>query len=104
MRFTSSSRSAQPGRFDRARLPDPLNYYATELDHFRPRGRHASARCPFHDDAHPSLTVDLATGAFHCHVPECGAHGRGVIDFHMARYGLGFVAAAKALGAWSTPA
>lgn len=92
---------ANRGHFDRARLPDPLSYYATELERLRPAGRHASARCPFHDDTHPSLTVNLATGAFRCHVPECGAHGRGILDFHMARYGLGFVAAAKALGAWS---
>ena len=81
--------------------PDLLSYYPTELERLHPTGRHASARCPFHDDAHPSLTVNLASGAFRCHVPECGAQGRGVLDFHMARHGLGFVAAAKALGAWS---
>ncbi len=89
------------GHFDRARLPDPLTYYAAELERLRPAGRHASARCPFHDDQHPSLTLNLATGAFRCHVAECGAQGRGVLDFHMARYGLCFVAAAKELGAWS---
>lgn len=90
------------GYFNRARLPDPLAYYATELERLRTAGRHASARCPFHDDTHPSLTVNLETGAFRCHVPDCGAHGRGILDFHMARYGVGFVAAAKQLGAWST--
>lgn len=102
MRAPTAGRKPQRGHFDHTRLPDPLMYYATELERLRPQGRHASARCPFHDDAHPSLTVNLATGAFRCHVPECGAHGSGVLDFHMARYGIGFVAAAKALGAWST--
>lgn len=102
MRILSPTKMGRRGYFDRARLPDPLNYYITELERLRPTGQHASARCPFHDDTHPSLTVNLATGAFRCHVPECGAHGRGVMDFHMARYGLGFVATAKALGAWST--
>jgi len=102
MRTPTVGRKPQRGHFDRTRLPDPLTYYATELERLRPAGRHASARCPFHDDTHPSLTVNLETGAFRCHVPECGAHGRGVLDFHMARYGLGFVAAAKELGAWST--
>jgi hypothetical protein len=102
MRYPMAGMKPKRGHFDRASLPDPLTYYATELDHLRPQGRNATARCPFHDDAHPSLTVNLATGAFRCHVPECGAHGRGVLDFHMARYGFGFVAAAKALGAWST--
>lgn len=90
------------GRFIRTRLPDPMAYYSLELVRLRPTGRHASARCPFHDDAHPSLTVNLATGAFRCHVPACGAQGSGVLDFHMARYGLSFVAAAKELGAWSS--
>ncbi len=101
MRYPMAGGQPKRGRFDRAGLPDPLSYYATELERLRPAGRNASARCPFHDDAHPSLTVNLATGAFRCHVPECGAHGRGVLDFHMARYGFGFVAAATALGAWS---
>lgn len=102
MRYLMAEMKSKRGHFDRARLPDPLTYYATELDLQRPQGRNAMARCPFHDDAHPSLTVNLASGAFRCHVPECGAYGRGVLDFHMALYGFGFVAAAKALGAWST--
>lgn len=102
MRTMQAGKMVGLGHFERAHLPDPLTYYATELERLRPAGRHASARCPFHDDQHPSLTVNLATGAFRCHVPKCGAQGRGVLDFHMARYGLGFVAAAKELGAWST--
>jgi hypothetical protein len=87
--------------FDRARLPDPLPYYAAELESLRGHGPSATARCQFHDDQHPSLSVNLDTGAFRCRVPACGAHGRDVVAFHMARYGIGFVAAAKALGAWS---
>ncbi len=87
--------------FDRARLPDPLAYYAVELELLHGHGRSATARCPFHDDQHPSLSVNLQTGAFRCRVPACGAHGDNVLAFHMARYGIGFVAAAKALGAWS---
>jgi hypothetical protein len=63
------------GHFDRARLPDPLTYYANELERLRAAGRRASARCPLHDDTHPSLSVNLAAGAFRCHVPECGAQG-----------------------------
>ena len=67
----------------------------------RPHGKDRVGRCPFHDDRHPSLSVNLDTGAFRCRVPACGAHGRDVLAFHMARYGLPFAAAAKALGAWS---
>jgi hypothetical protein len=94
-------RNPQKPPFDRARLPDPLPYYAAELESLRGHGRSATARCPFHDDQHPSLSVNLDTGAFRCRVPACGAHGDNVLAFHMARYGIGFVAAAKALGAWS---
>ncbi|MEF8730667.1 MAG: CHC2 zinc finger domain-containing protein [Candidatus Accumulibacter meliphilus] len=101
MNLTSRTTHTRP--FDYTCLPDPLAYYATELERLRASGRRASACCPFHDDTHPSLTLNLATGAFRCHVPECGAHGRGVLDFHMARYGVGFVAAAKALRAWRMP-
>ena len=102
MRYSMAGRNFQRGHFDRARLPDPLTYYTTELERLRPHGGNASARCPFHDDAHPSLSVNLDTGAFHCRVPACGAHGRDVLAFHMARYDLPFAAAAKALGAWRT--
>ena len=101
MQFPARTQNRRQG-FARNRLPDPLTYYATELDALRGYGQSATARCPFHDDQHPSLSVNLDTGAFRCRVPACGANGRDVLAFHMARYGLPFVAAAKALGAWRT--
>ena len=105
MQFPARTQPRRQG-LDRSRLPDPLSYYATELDDLRASGHRsgqsATARCPFHDDQHPSLSVNLDTGAFRCRVPACGAHGRDVLAFHMARYGLPFAAAAKALGAWRT--
>lgn len=101
MQFLARTQTRRQG-FDRNRLPDPLAYYATELDALRGHGQSATARCPFHDDQHPSLSVNLDTGAFRCRVPACGANGRDVLAFHMARYGLPFAAAAKALGAWRT--
>jgi len=57
-----------------------------------------SAVCPFHDDTRPSLRVRLDRGAFRC--MSCEAHGGDVLAFHMKRYGLSFIDAAKALGAW----
>jgi hypothetical protein len=42
--------------------------------------------------------VQLDTGGFRC--MACGAHGGDVLAFHMQRYGLAFIEAAKALGAW----
>ncbi|MDY0331630.1 MAG: CHC2 zinc finger domain-containing protein [Thiomonas sp.] len=86
-------------RFDRARLPDPLAYYAAELGFISSGGVWRSALCPFHKDSHPSLRVNTQTGAFKC--MSCGAHGGDVLDFQMQRYGLPFAAAAKAVGAWN---
>lgn len=88
----------QGGRFDRDRLPDPIDYFLHEDLKLIGRGGWKSARCPFHDDSKPSLRVRLATGGFRCMV--CGAHGGDVLAFHMLRYGLSFIEAARALGAW----
>ncbi|CAG1023252.1 hypothetical protein MTYM_02305 [Methylococcales bacterium] len=44
------------------------------------------------------LMVRLDSGGFRCMV--CGAHGGNVLAFHMQRHGLGFIEAARALGAW----
>ena len=87
------------GRFDRSRLPAAIPYF-TEREQLRlfGRGIWRSARCPFHDDIQPSLRVNVDVGAFRC--MACGAKGGDVVAFHMRRYGVRFIEAAKALGAW----
>ena len=87
-------------QFRRERLPDATIYYETQNMKLSGRGSWRSARCPFHDDTHPSLRVRLETGAFRC--MACGAHGGDVLAFHMQITGLSFVDAAKALGAWES--
>ena len=94
--------SPRTGGLDRSQLPDPAHYYAKELAAFKRRGRWASARCCFHDDHRPSLSVNLERGAFRCFA--CGASGRDVIAFQMARYQQNFVSACKTLGAWKESA
>ena len=86
------------GRLDRSQLPDPVSYYAQELVGLKRRGRWASARCCFHDDHRPSLSVNLETGAYRCFA--CGACGRDLIAFRMARYQQDFRSACIVLGAW----
>jgi DNA primase len=54
--------------------------------------------CPFHDDARPSLRVNVETGGYRC--MACGTKGGDVLAFHRARYGLSFMQAARDLGAW----
>jgi hypothetical protein len=84
--------------FRRSRLPRATLYYPSQGVSLIGAGTWRSARCPFHDDNHPSLRVNVDTGAFRC--MACGAHGGDVLAFHRLRYGLGFIEAAKVLNAW----
>lgn len=89
-----------PGRFQfkRANLPVPAAYYEGQGIKLTGKGGWRSAICPFHQDTRPSLRVRIETGAFRCMV--CGAHGGDILAFHMQRYQLRFIDAAKSLGAW----
>ncbi len=96
-------RQPQPrGRFRREWLPAPAEFYSGALDKLgRPNcNGWAMACCPFHDDAHASLSVNLRGGHFRCHA--CGAHGPGMVAFIRLRDGVDFVDACKALGAWES--
>lgn len=86
------------GRFEREQLPDPARYFEGAGLHLYGRGVWQSAICPFHDDTRPSLRVNVATGAYRC--MACSARGGDLLDFHRARHGLGFKAAARELGVW----
>lgn len=83
--------------FSRERLPDPSRYFQGQAMRLTGAGEWRSALCPFHDDSHPSLRVNIQTGAFRC--MSCGAHGGDILAFHRMRFGLGFVDAARSLGA-----
>ncbi len=54
--------------------------------------------CVFHDDTNPSLRVSTASGGWCC--MSCGASGGDTLAYHMQAHRLGFIDAAKALGAW----
>ena len=84
--------------FDRAHLPDPSNYYAEQDLKLTGSGEWKNALCPFHEDSKPSLRAHIDTGCFRC--MACGAKSGDVLSFHIQLYGLSFIAAAKALGAW----
>ncbi len=85
-------------RFDRSRLPNPVEYYAAQGIALKGQGQWRNALCPFHEDSKPSLRVRIENGAFCC--MACGAKGGDVLAFHIKRHGLSFKAAAIALGAW----
>lgn len=87
-------------RFQKELLPDPSYYYSEHLEGMRnPKGDHVSALCPFHGERNPSFSVNLITGSYKCF--GCGKRGGDVLSFHRERYQLGFVEAAKQLGAWA---
>jgi len=46
------------------------------------------------------MRINTENGAFMC-MAECGARGGDVVAFHQAHHGVGFVQAAKDLGAWT---
>jgi DNA primase len=85
-------------RFRKDWLPDPLNYHDDQCTNLKGLGKWRRALCVFHDDKSPSLSVNIENGAFICF--SCDTKGGDVLSFHMIKYGLGFVDAAKELGAW----
>ncbi len=88
-------------KFNKSALQRPANYFKEQGLKLTGGGEWKNAVCPFHQDTHPSLRVRIDTGGFRC--MACGAHGGDVLSFHMQRYNLGFVEAAKQLGAWRAP-
>jgi len=85
-------------KLNKSALQRPADYFNERGLKLTGGGRWRNALCPFHDDSKPSLRVHLDSGGFKC--MACGAHGGDILAFHMQRYGLGFIAAAKQLGAW----
>lgn len=85
---------------DRARIEQIKNSYQIEnivarYVPLRRSGRAWRARCPFHDDEHPSFYVYPDTQSFYCF--GCGAYGD-VFKFLMQAEGLTFGEALRQLG------
>jgi hypothetical protein len=60
------------------------------------------ARCPMHDDSHPSLSVNVRTGDFCCHADGCPASGGGsLFDWVMLVDGVSFRESFETLAAIS---
>ena len=84
--------------FKRELLPNPGEYFRGQGLKLKGSGEWKNTICPFHKDSKPSLRVRLDSGGFRC--MACGARGGDVLAFHMQLYGMPFIEAAKALGAW----
>lgn len=86
----------------RERLPEPQAYYESQDLALLGKGAWRTTRCAFHGGS-DSMRVNVRSGAFVC-MAGCGARGGDVLAYHMAAQGLGFVEAAKGLGAWEDDA
>lgn len=85
--------------FDRSLLPDALIYYDGQGLTFRERkGKWRTTSC-FNCASSDAMRVNTDSGAFVC-MTGCGARGGDVVAYHQAAHGLGFIDAAKELGAW----
>jgi DNA primase len=96
MRIDAKPKDA--GKFSRRDLPNSITYYQSQGITLKGTGAWRNAVCPFHEDTKPSLRINVERGAYRCMV--CGARGGDVLAFHMHKHSMGFVAAAKELGAW----
>ncbi len=88
------------GKFIRESLPEPQTYFEEVAGLAlvgAPRSNWKTTRCEFHDGS-DSMRIHIERGAFIC--MACGAKGGDIVAYHMAAHGMGFVEAAKALGAY----
>ena len=85
------------GEFIKDPLPDPLAYFSSQDVHLVGPGRWKTGPCHFHGGS-DSLRVNTAGGGWVC--MACGVKGGDVLAYHMQRHGLGFVEAARELGAY----
>lgn len=83
--------------FERDHLPDPQGYFEAQGLKLSRGKKWVTTGCNFHQGS-DSMRINLHSGAWVC--MACGAKGGDVLAYHMAAYGLEFIAAAKDLNAW----
>lgn len=83
--------------FERDHLPDPQSYFEAQGLKLGRGKKWVTTGCNFHQGS-DSMRINLHSGAWVC--MACGAKGGDVLAYHMAAYGLEFIAAAKDLNAW----
>lgn len=61
---------------------DPAAVFVSLIDQYRERdATWAWGCCPFHEDRHPSFSMNLQTGWYRCNASHCGASGRSIVSF-----------------------
>ena len=99
VKFTSLTAVLTSG-YRRELLPDPVSYYESQglILLGSNRSPWKTTECRFHGGS-DSMRIKVSTGAFVC--MACGARGGDVLAYEMAVHGVGFVQAAKQMGAWT---
>ena len=85
------------GEFIKDRLPDVQSYFDAEDVRLVGPGRWKTGPCHFHDGS-DSLRVNTQSGGWCC--MACFVKGGDVLAYHMQRYGMQFVEAARELGTY----
>ena len=85
------------GEFVRERLPDPVSFFESEGLRLEGKGKWRSTQCQFHGGS-DSMRVNTETGGWVC--MSCHERGGDVLAYRMKAAGLGFVQAARSLGAF----
>jgi hypothetical protein len=85
------------GEFIKDRLPDAVSYFESEDVPLKGRGLWRTGPCLIHGGS-DSLKVNTASGGWIC--MSCGAKGGDVLSHLMQSRGIGFVEAARQLGAY----
>jgi phage/plasmid primase-like uncharacterized protein len=92
-----NTRTTTNGEFRKELLPDAVSYFAQHRLSLTGKGKQRQGPCPIHGGS-DSLSVNVESGCWFCF--SCGEKGGDMLDFHRKIHGLGFVEAARELGAW----
>ena len=85
------------GEYIRDRLPDPVSFFESEGLTLKGKGKWRTTQCAFHGGS-DSMRVNTETGGWVC--MSCHERGGDVLAYLMKAHGLGFVQAARSLGAF----
>jgi phage/plasmid primase-like uncharacterized protein len=91
------NRHTTQGKFRRELLPDAQTYFEHSGMALLGHSKQRQGPCPMHGGS-DSLSVNVETGCWFCFA--CGAKGGDMLALHRQIHGLGFVDAARELGAW----
>lgn len=92
----AAASKSRAGEFRRDLLPDAVTYFESQ-GRVTGKGKQRTTGCQIHGGS-DSLGFNAETGCWLCR--NCGAKGGDVLAYHMQAHELGFIEAARQLGAW----